>query len=541
MKEQLKKADVLGLVLVASALIAWFIKKNWTYYQTGVVIAGVALIVISLILKAGEIRTGLGRRSTKFGINSGVSVLLFVGVLALLNYLGEQHQKRFDLTTEHLHSLGDESTKVLSELKQDVQVKAFYPGGDEQTVRELLDLYAHQSSRVKVQFIDPDKTPQAAEQYKVSAYGELNNPLTRQSRRFGTIIFDAGNSKVERIEKQDPPTEEDITNTLMKLVKGEEKVVYFVEGHGEKGVESGERAGLQVADGALTKDGYKVKALNLVRDEKIPADAAVVVMAGPATEPFPEELEKLDGYLNAGGSVLLMLDPPPAASLKDFTKKWGVTVGDNRVIDVTGMGQLLRKGPDTPLVMSYGKHQILDRFNLMTFFPVTRSVMPSSPPVPGLTAEPLLETDARSWGESDLKSDEVGFDEKVDVKGPVPIATVVTKDVAEGTKPAEPTKDAADAEGKPPEGKKARLIVFGDSDFAINVNFSNQGNGNLFINTIKWLARDENLISIKAKDPTDRPLTLTESGGRTIAIVLLALFPGAILVAGVMVWLKRRK
>src|SRR4030095_8951777 len=310
MKEQLKKADIFGLVLVASALIAYFIRKNWTHYQTGVVIAGVALIVISLILKSGEIRTGLGRRSTKFGINSGVSVLLCVGVLALVNYLGEQHQKRFDLTTERLHSLGDESTKVLSELKQDVQVKAFFPGGDEQSVQDLLDLYTHQSSNVKVQFIDPDKAPQAAAQYQVTSYGEMSNPLTRQSRKFGTIILDAGNGKVERIEKQDPPTEEDITNALMKLVKGEVKNLYFVEGHGEKAIESGERVGLQVADGALTKDGYKVKALNLVREEKIPADASVVVMAGPSTEPFPEEMDKLDAYLNAGGSVLLMLDPP---------------------------------------------------------------------------------------------------------------------------------------------------------------------------------------------------------------------------------------
>ena len=171
--------------------------------------------------------------------------------------------------------------------------------------------------------------------------------------------------------------------------------------------------------------------------------------------------------------------------------------------------------------MCYGKHQILERFNLMTFFPVARSVVPASPPPSGLTAEPLLETAAQSWGESDLKSETVGFDEKADIKGPVPIATVVTKDAA--------------------EGKKARLIVFGDSDFATNVNFSTQGNGNLFINTIKWLARDENLISIKAKDPTDRPLTLTESGGRTIAIIVLVLFPGAVLFAGVLVWLKRRK
>jgi ABC-type uncharacterized transport system involved in gliding motility auxiliary subunit len=141
--------------------------------------------------------------------------------------------------------------------------------------------------------------------------------------------------------------------------------------------------------------------------------------------------------------------------------------------------------------------------------------------VPGITAQPLIESADRSWGETDLKSNEVGFDEKVDLKGPVPIATVVTKDT----------------EG----GKKARLIVFGDSDFASNANFSNQGNGNLFLNTVKWLAGDESFISIKTKSPADRPLTMTESGGRTVAILLVILLPLAVLVAGIFVWVRRRR
>lgn len=521
MKEQLKKADVFGLVLIASALISYFIRSSWTYYQTAVVIAGALLVVVALILKAGEIRTGLGRRSTKFGINSGISVLLFVGVLALLNYLGNQHQKKFDLTTERLHSLGDESVKVLGELKEDVKIKAFYPLPEERETRELLDLYSTQNKRVSVEFIDPDKQPQLAQQYQVTVYGRQTNPFTGQQKVFGTLILDKGNGRVERVEKQDEVTEEDITNALIKLVKGMEKIVYFVEGHGEKDVNSPERTGYQVANNALAKDSYKVKTVNLVREEKIPMDAAVVVMAGPATEPFPQEMDKVDAYLNEGGSFLLMLDPPPAASLKDFTQKWSVNVGNNRVIDATGMGQLLGKGPDAPLITGYGKHKIVERFNMMTFFPLARSVEPASPAVTGLMAESLLLTTDQSWAESDLVSNKVGFDEKVDKKGPVSIATVVTKELS--------------------EGKRARLIVFGDSDFAMNANFANQGNGNLFVNTLKWLARDENFISIKTKSPADRPLTLTESGGRTVAFLLKYLFPGAALFSGIMVWAKRRK
>ena len=520
MKEQLKKADVIGLVLIASALISYFIRKTWTNYQTAVLVAGAILVVVSLVLKSNEIRQGMGRRSTRFGINSAVSVLLMVAVLALVNYLGEQHQKRFDMTTERLHSLSDESTKVAGEVKDDVQIKAFYPGADEVGTRQLLDLYSHQNAKIKVEFIDPDKQPQLAQQYQVTQYGTAPSRSGAQ-KTIGTVILDGGPGKIERIEKQDDVSEEDVTNALIKLVKGEKKTVYFVTGHGEKALEGTDREGYQVANGDLGKDGYVVKSLSLARDLKIPEDASVVVVPGPRTEPFTQEADALDAYLNAGGSVLLMLDPPPSAGMKEFTDKWSLTLGNNRIIDASGMGQLLGKGPDSPLVTNYGGHKIVEKFNVMTFFPLARSIQPMTPPVAGLTVEPLIQSSENSWGEADLTSNKVAFDEKTDVRGPVTIAAVVTKDA--------------------PEGKKTRLIVFGDSDFAMNANFSNQGNGNLFVNSVKWLARDENFISIKAKSPGDRPLTMTESGGRSVAIVVMLLFPGAVLFSGVVVWVRRRR
>lgn len=521
MKEQLKKADVLGLLLVASTLISYFVRSTWTNLQTGVVIAGGVLILVALVLKSNEIREGMGRRSTKFGINSAVSVLLLLGVLALVNYMGEQHQKRFDLTTERLHSLSDESVKVAAQVEQDVTVKAFFPGADHIPTRELLNLYSAENAKIGVQFIDPDKQPQAAEEYKVTVYGQMRNPMTREEIAFGTLILDMGEGKVERIEKQDAVTEEDVTNALMKLVKGETKTIYFVTGHGEKAIDNRERTGYEVASGELTRDGYAVKALNLAAESKVPEDASVVVIAGPVTEPFSAETDALDAYLNGGGSVLLMLDPPPSASMTEFTKKWSVEVGTNRIIDSSGIGQLFGTGPQVPLVANYGNHKIVERFNLMTIFPLARSASPAAQPAAGLTVEPLIETGENSWGESDLKSSEVRFDDKVDLKGPVPVATVVSKD----------------AEG----GKKTRLIVFGDSDFAMNAYFGAQGNGNLFTNTVKWLARDENFVSIQTKSQTDRPLTMTESGGRTVSLLVMVLFPGAVLFSGVLVWVRRRK
>lgn len=516
MKEQLKKADVYGLVLIASALISYFIRSVWTYWQTGAVVLGGVLLVVSLVLKSAEIREGMGRRSTRFGINSATSVVLLIGVLAFVNYLGAQHQKRIDMTTEHLHSLSDQSVQVAGQVQGDLKIKAFYPGGDDPATKDLLELYSAQNNRIAVEFIDPDKQPQTAQEYQVTSYG--SSPMGGGA--FGTVILEM-DGKNERIEKQSGVLEEDVTNALTKLVKGEKKTVYFVEGHGERPIASTDRTGYKAASNELEKANYGIKAVNLVQEGKVPDDASVVVMAGPQNEPFPQETDMLDAYLASGGAVLLLLDPSPSASLKDFARKWSIDVGDNRVLDASGVGKLFGAGPEIPLGQIYARHKITEKFNVMTFFPLARSVSPLKPPVDGITVEPLVETSERSWGEADMKSAEVSFDEKTDLAGPVPVAIVATKDAV--------------------EGKKGRLIVFGDSDFAMNSFFGTQGNGNLFTNAVKWLAQDENFISIAAKNPADRPIQMTESDGRLVSTVVVFLFPGAILAAGVFVWVKRRQ
>jgi ABC-type uncharacterized transport system involved in gliding motility auxiliary subunit len=345
--------------------------------------------------------------------------------------------------------------------------------------------------------------------------------MTGESYRYGTVILEMG-GKTERIEKQSEALrEEDVTNALMKIVKGEKKTIYFVQGHGEKSIDDTEKNGFSNAKAGLEKDNYVVKSINLVQENKIPDDASVLVMPGPTSEPFPNELELVTGFLDKGGSAAIFLDPPPGASLNDFMKKWSIDVGNNLVVDASGVGRLFGAGPSIPLVTNYGRHKITERFSTMTFFPLVRSVTPAKPPVPGINVETLLSSNERSWAETDLKSNQVTFDEKVDTKGPVSLAVAATKDL--------------------PENKKARLVVYGDSDFAANNGFGLQGNGNLFLNTISWLAQDESFISIRPKNPEDRRLTMTESQGRLVSYVMLLFLPVGVLFAGVSVWMKRRR
>jgi ABC-type uncharacterized transport system involved in gliding motility auxiliary subunit len=384
-----------------------------------------------------------------------------------------------------------------------------------------LELYRTRNSSISYEFIDPDKDPLTAQQYAVTVYGDLSNPMTGESVRYGTLILEMA-GRTERVEKQSQPLlEEDVTNALMKIIKGEKKTIYFLEGHGERNVDDTERTGYSLARGALERENYVVKKINLVQENKVPEDAAIVIVPAPASEPFGNEMDLLDTWLNNGGSALILLDPAPSASMKALMAKWSVEVGDNVVLDATGMGRLLGMGPAAPLVASYGPHQITERMRTMTFYPMSRSVLPAATPVTGLNVEKLIETNPNSWGETNMQGAEAVLDENADLKGPVSLGVAVTK-----------------TEG---ETAKGRLVVFGDSDFASNAYFGQAGNGNIFMNTVNWLAHDENFITIRPKSQDDRPLTMTEGQGRLVSYVSVLLLPASILVAGVSVWMRRRK
>src|SRR5207244_6874141 len=124
MKEQLKKADLLGLAIIAAAVISYSVRSIWSVYQTVAVVLGGLLIVASLALKTDEIRRNLGRRSARFGINSAASVVFLLGILAFVNYLVAQHVKRVDKTSEKNYSLSEQSTNSVQENKEEPHNKA---------------------------------------------------------------------------------------------------------------------------------------------------------------------------------------------------------------------------------------------------------------------------------------------------------------------------------------------------------------------------------------------------------------------------------
>ncbi|MBI1746083.1 MAG: Gldg family protein [Acidobacteria bacterium] len=535
-KTILRVADLIGLLFImAGVLIRVSPKPGFEKFAWIPIAVGAALVALGLAVKYREIIQWLRRRSTMLSVNSFVSVLIVLATLGAVNYMGKNHEKRFDLTKNRLNSLSEQSIKIIKTVDKKLEVKAFYPEAGYQQVRELLGQYRTLNTNIDYQLIDPDRQPEVANAYKVTNYGTRTDPRTRSLTVAGTLvlIFD---KREEKIEIQGRPQEEQVTSAMVRVLKPTSKMIYFLTGHGERSTDQQDARGYSLAKTAMQNERFVVKNINLVEEKKIPEDCATLVIAGPTTAPFSDELAGIEEYLRRGGGVLVLLDSPldtPAGvSLSDFLKKWNVQVGENVVVDMRS--RLLGGSPAIPIVTKYGAHKITDKFDVMTFFPLARSVSPMDEKSPGLQVEKLVETGPESWAEVDFKNPQVRFDEGKDTRGPISLGVAVTQELVP---PAPVQKDKDD---KDTPARTARLVVMGDSDFAVNGNFQQAGNGNLFMNCISWLAQDESFISIRAKNPEDRRTAFTEAQGMMLRLFSLVMLPMGILSIGVAVWARRR-
>ena len=512
-----------GMALIVAAVAIRFglpAKDQYAYYLAW---AGLVATLVYTLSQWREIAKLFSRRQARYGTLSGVSVLIVLGILVAINYIGKRQNKRWDFTANQQYSLSDQTKNFVSKLDSPLQITVFDQEPNFQVFKDRLKEYEYASKQISTDYVDPDKKREIAQQAGVTQYG--------------TIVF----KYKDRTERVTSNTEQDITNGIIKVVTGKQKKVYFTQGHGEKDTTAADRSGYKAIADSLTKENYTVDRTVLAQQGKVPDDADVLVIAGPKVDFLPGEIDALKKYLDKGGKILMMLDPPekldspPLTNLIALAHDWGMDVGNNVVVDVSGMGQLIGANESMPVAASYPSHPITERFNVMTVYPVARSVTPVQGGVNGHTAQPIVETSDRSWAETDLKAlfagKEIKLDEaQGDKKGPISVADAVSAPVANAP-------EGADKDAPKPE---TRLVVFGDSDFVDSAYLGLPGNRDLFMNTIGWLSQQENLISIRPKDAADRRLTLTAAQQTNIMVLTLLVIPAVILGSGVYNWWRRR-
>jgi ABC-type uncharacterized transport system involved in gliding motility auxiliary subunit len=511
----------LGVAMVFASFAIKNLRPEWTWANP-LAIAGLVCVLLYILSQWREIVRDFSGRQARFGSLAIASILVVLGILVAINYLSNRHNKRWDLTAASQWTLSDQTKKVLQGLNKPVRVTVFARTEDFDRFRQRLDEYTYQSKQLQVEYIDPEKRPSMAERLKENA--------------LGTVVLEY-EGRVQRVTSE---AEQDLTNGLIKVVQGKEPKVFFVQGHGERDINGSDGNGYGGINQELKSDNFATESLVLLQQD-IPADAAVVVIAGPKSDLLEPEVNKLKAFLTKGGKLMVLIDPPqradapPPNNLLAFLKDWSVDVGTNAVLDP--MSQLRGTQADVPVAANYPYHQITNTFRMLTAYPYARSVKPVEGAPNGRTATTIIQSGVNSWAESDLKTlttrgeARPEFD-KGDIKGPVSLAVAVSAPVANATPAATDGQDA----NKP----ETRLVVVGDSDFAANAVAGMGGNRDMFLNMVNWLAQQENLISVRPRNPADRRITMTGGQDRMIFWFAMVILPGLIFVAGIQAWWRRR-
>jgi ABC-type uncharacterized transport system involved in gliding motility auxiliary subunit len=514
----------LGIALVAGALVGQCVPGVPVTLQENarsLALAGLVVTLLYALTQWRDIRRSFEGRGMQYGSIAIGSVVVFLAVLAGINYIGNRQSKRWDWTAAGQFSMSDQTKQLLRSLSRPVKMRVFYgTGQDAQQYRDQLTEYKSYSGQLETEFVEVNRNPVEAEKHGVTSVPTVLIEYQGRTERSSTV------------------DEQGITNALKKAVEGKAKKIYFVQGHGERDSALGDQNGYRGAAEALAQDNFEVAKVNLAQEAKIPDDATILAIAGPTIDYFGPEVEAVRTFLKRGGKLLLMIDPPKKdattqpTSLIALAREWGVALGNDMVLDpaarLSGMSEIVPVGApqEHPITRGFG--------NIGTAYPMARSATPIPGGADGKFAQKVVESSPYSWAETDIKglyaTGKPTKDAAADTAGPVTL-------VAAASAPAPEAPPGASPDAPTPE---TRVIVVGDSDFASNNALAIGGNKDMFLNMANWLAQQENLISIRAKDPADRRIQLSAREAQFLGWLALVIIPGLLFGTAFRVWWKRR-
>ncbi|MCM2280713.1 MAG: GldG family protein [Bdellovibrionaceae bacterium] len=502
-----------GLFILASG-VARLVLGVWDSNLLFPIVLAALFFAAGLLSDWRTIIEFLTMRTTKHGMNMGALIVIVLIGLVSINFIAVRNDKRLDWTSEGLNSLSPQSEKAAKAIQEDLKIVLLSRRDQDQAraiqaVQEAVDMYRSVNSKITFTHENARQRPDLAQKYNFN------------QGAFG--IFAEYKGKQIRIEK---PTEEEITKTLIRLTRDTKKTVYVTEGHGERGLEDQGAEGLSFLKEDLATT-YDVKPIRLVDTQKIPEDAAAILIAGPQQQFLESELQILRNYARGGGRLLIAIDPGTRHNLAQLTKTLGVEFKGNYVLDpraqIPGRGNIAALGS----VFSTGS-EITKPFTAgqMAVFQLASVVTRAPDAATGLQFEELVRTDAMPISTHDLSSTEI----RPDARGPFTLAVSVS-----GKLPL-----ATDDPNAPKENKDFSAVVFGDSDFLSNQLFQQNLNRDLVMNSVAYLSQDGDMISIRPKQPKGSVLNLTRGSAMALLFGFLIPLPILFLSTGGVIWYRRK-
>ena len=439
-------------------------------------------------------------RRIKFWINLFLASLLALGIFILLEILSSKHNLKVDLTPSKAYTLSEQARKILKSIESEVTFITFYRMGERAELDDFFQRLCYPSPKIKYRLIDLERYPGKAKLYGISTYGS-------------TVVESNGKRKIIPY-----PTEERAINVILKLTRSEEKIVYFSIGHGEN-------EGYGDLKEALDTENWKVEDIYLMQKQDIPLDGSVLVIGGPKKDFLEHEIGLLEQYLHKGGKIVLLLEPFMALpNLEDFLKKYRIILSNDIIIDK--QNKLFGGDYFAPLIPYYARHPITKELQSASIFSTARSVEIEEEADNEISIILIARSAPHSWTKTnhEVRKGDIDFRDGVDRRGPVNVAVLVT----------------VPKEGEGGRKTDGEMVCFGDSDFIKDAFYQVLGNKDLFLNTVEWLARDKDLISIRPSKFEHPYHFLSANQGRFIFGATLIVLPAIFLVIGVAIFLFRK-
>ncbi|MCA9792793.1 MAG: GldG family protein, partial [Candidatus Eremiobacteraeota bacterium] len=320
----------------------------------------------------------MNRRSKLF-LSTVLSAALALFIYFLVLAISKQNQHTFDLTKNQRNTLTQQSLDLLGRLDKPVKAWVFEADGrGRKDVESLMQRYQKVNpTKFEYEINDVERRPTLAKELEVRTNGQA-------------VLEFKGDEAGKRRERATNLEETALTTALLKLSHSKERKVYFLQGHGERGLDQKDPGSLSEWKAALVTEGFQSEPLSLVSEKEVPKDAAALVLAGPTSAMLEGELKKVKDFLDAGGHLMLAAEMETPKQYKDLLAEYGVDLKEQVIIDEAS--SLVNAEPVFAVGAVYSPNSPVTRdFKTNTLFRLARPVE-KGPEKAGYQVDPLVKT-----------------------------------------------------------------------------------------------------------------------------------------------------
>lgn len=478
--------------------------------------------------KESKEKMPLNKKYLRNGSYSTLLIVIFVAIVVVINMIvGKLPSKytQIDISDQQLYSIGDETKKVLNNLDKDVTIyQIAQSGSEDETISNLLQKYADESKHVKVELKDPVVSPKFVSEYTsdqvssnslIVVCGDRNKVVNYNDMYESTMDYNTYSYQTTGFDG-----EGQITSAIAYVTTENLPVLYTLEGHGEKELDSTIKEDIEKAN-------MEIKTLNLISEGSVPDDAACLLIDSPSSDISEDEKTALLDYLENGGKAMVFFDYTES-TLTNFAavlENYGVKAADGIVFE----GDNQHYGMQMPYyllptVNSTDASSETASSGYYIIMPYAQGIQKLDDVRDTVTVEDILTTSDSAYSKTNLQSETLEKEDG-DVEGPFALGVSIKEDVG--------------------DGKKTQIIYYSSSyimDSQMNQLVSG-GNEKLVTESLNSMVSTEETttVSIPSKSLEVSYLTISDYDASFWKICTIGLIPGIFLVAGFVIWFKRRK